>query len=55
MMRRLNNHPNIIELFGFGIQENLRHYIVMEFMEDGTLASGIHKYYYAALLANEPL
>ncbi len=39
-MHRLK-HPNIIELFGFGIREqDSCHFIVMEFMDGGTLSSG---------------
>jgi len=39
MMYRLK-HPNIIELFGFGIREkDSYHFIVMEFMDGGTLST----------------
>jgi serine/threonine protein kinase len=39
MMHRLK-HPNIIELFGFGIrEEDSYHFIVMEFMDGGTLST----------------
>jgi serine/threonine protein kinase len=40
MMNRLK-HPNIIELFGFGIRANFHHFIVMEFMDSGTLSNSI--------------
>jgi serine/threonine protein kinase len=39
MMRRLK-HSNIIELFGYGRMPNGDHFIVMEFMENGSLDAG---------------
>jgi serine/threonine protein kinase len=39
MMHRLK-HPNIIELYGYGIQPQFEHFIVMEFMDNGTLHNG---------------
>jgi serine/threonine protein kinase len=34
-------HPNIVELLGFGIMPNGNYFIVMDFMEDGSLDKGL--------------
>jgi serine/threonine protein kinase len=39
-MMHLLKHPNIIELFGFGIRSDFKHFIVMEFMENNSLYDG---------------
>lgn len=38
-MMKLLQHPNIVEMFGYG-QEKNDYYIVMELMNDGNLYDG---------------
>ncbi len=40
MMHRLQ-HPNVVELFGYGSMPNGDHFIVMELMDGGSIDRGL--------------